>query len=135
MPTPEEVITHGTASLRSVVDEPEGSPTVLVEKLGRKASRTRVEIKNTRQTVKRVKEVNPIFVMSFDGEINEESGLAVAHPGTAVVTVANFSDTFREFDPTVGSLVLGETQDDIEAIEDRPVVKFDITHFPFAEAA
>lgn len=135
MAAPAEIIVHGTASLRTVVDEPSSSPTVLVESISRKGAREDVQIKNTRRTTVRVKRVNPILTLSFKGEIAQESGLAVLGPGKAVASLANFAGVYREFDPSTGTLVLGDPEDEVEVIEDRPMTTFDVVHFPYVVTA
>ncbi len=134
MAAPTEVLTTGTASLFVVSHEPAITSTVKVDEITFKSARNRVEIQNVNQTVVRVKRTNPILTISFSGERTLTSGLAVEGPGEVIASLANFGASYRDFDNTVGELILGDPEDKVGFIEDRPMTSFDITHYPYVEA-
>jgi hypothetical protein len=137
MAAPAEVLSSGTATLGTISHEPASSPTVKVDELTRKSSRDVVEIVNTNRAVVRVKRVAPKLVFGFTGEINTVSGLADDGPGAVVTSLANFASpvVYRDFDSATGVLILGDPEDKIGTIEDRPVTSFDVTHYPHVSAA
>jgi hypothetical protein len=138
MAAPAEVLSSGTATLGTISHEPSSSPTVKVDDLSRKSSRDVVEITNTNRAVVRVKRVAPKLVFSFNGEINTVSGLADDGPGSVITSLANFpapTPLYRDFDPATGVLILGDPEDKIATIEDRPMTSFDVTHYPHVAAA
>lgn len=137
MAAPAEVLSSGTATLGSISHEPASSPTVKVDDLTRKSSRDVVEITNTNHAVVRVKRLAPKLVFSFSGEVNLVSGLADEGPGAVVATLANFASpvVYRDFDSATGVLILGDPEDKISMIEDRPLTSFDVTHYPHVSAA
>lgn len=136
MAAPAEVLSHGTAqSVLGISDEPASTPTVKVEKLSRKASRDEVQVKNTNGVVVRVKRPNPILTFSFEGQIALASGLAAQCPGSAVTSLANLAADYRTFDEAAGTLILGDTEDSLENLNDAPATKFDVVHFPYVVTA
>ena len=136
MAAPSEVLSHGTASsVLTISDEPASTPTVKVTKLSRKASRDEVLVKNTNQVVVRVKRPNPVLTFSFEGQIALASGLAAQCPGSVVSSLANLAADFRTFDEAVGTLILGDTEDSLENLNDAPETKFDVVHYPHVAAA
>lgn len=131
MAAPTEVLSHGTAALYPLTDEPTGSPTILIEKITKKVSREHTYIKNVNQTDVRYKGLNPTLTLSFTGQLNATTGLAIAGPGATVTSVSNLSTTYRTIDPAVGAAYVLDFEDDVERINDAPMTKFDIVFKPF----
>lgn len=122
-----ETVAHGTPqALLGISDEPASSPTVKVAELTNKFTRDNVPTKNTNGTTVYEVENDPKFIQSFTGQLNASSGLAVAGPGTAVATVANFASTTRTFDSAVGVHILENIEDSVKNLDRAPNTKFDI---------
>lgn len=131
MAAPSEAITHGTAqTYLGISDEPAVSPTVKVSKVSKKYDRDSVQTKNINQAVVYEVMVNPRLVISFEGQINADSGLANEGPGEAVSTVANFAAAERDMDYSVGKHILENIEDSVENLNRAPMTKFDIRHQP-----
>ena len=127
MAAPTEVLTHGSAALFPLTDEPSATPAILIEKLGKKVTREHTYIKNVNQTDVRYKGLNPTLTLSFSGQLNSTTlTLAVAGPGATVSTVSNLAATYRTIDPAVGATFVLDWEDDVERINDMPMTKFDI---------
>ena len=127
MSAPTEVLTHGSTALYPVTDEPTASPTVLIEKIGKKVTREHTYVKNVNQTDVRYKGLNPTLTLSFTGQLNSTTtGLAVAGPGATVSSVSNLASTYRTIDPAVGATFALDFEDDVERINDAPMTKFDV---------
>lgn len=131
MAAPQEVLSHGTAqTVLTISDEPASSSTVKVEKLSRKSTRDKIEVKNTNQCVVRTRYCNPTLRLSFEGQIALASGLAVQAPGSAVSSLASFAADYRTFDEATGILVLEDPEDSLENLNDAPMTKFDVVQHP-----
>ena len=73
---------------------------------------------------------NPQLVWSISGWVKAVAGFVTQVPGTVVTTLANFSSTFRGFDPTVGLLKFWDPEDDW-AMDDIRKLSFSVHHKPF----
>lgn len=131
MSAPAEAITHGTAqTYLGISDEPAVTPTVKVAKVSKKFDRDSVKTQNINQAVVYEVEVNPRMVISFEGQVNADTGLANEGPGEAVATVANFAAAERDMDFAVGKHILENIEDSVENLNRAPMTKFDIRHQP-----
>ena len=134
MPAPQEVYIHGTDGAYDLKDEPEVNPSVLVETFSAKATRERIEYRNRNRAFRKLKYVNPLLVMAFAGYIGQYTGLAIQHPGTQVTSLANFQAERLGFDPTVGTMILEDPENEL-SLEDDAKTKFNVVHAPFVESA
>lgn len=131
MAAPNQEIVHGTAqTYLGITDEPTVTPTVKVSKVSKKYDRDSVQTKNISQAVVYEVEVNPRLVISFEGQLNTDTGLANEGPGEAVATVSNFAAIERDMDYATGKHILENIEDSVENLNRAPMTKFDIRHQP-----
>ena len=133
MAAPSAVIIHGTAATGGPVDEPSSTPGVLVESVNFKFSRERLEYRNKYKAFKKLKYVNPLLVIAFDGYITADassSNVGGRHVGSAVTSLSNFAAERRGMDPAVGTLIFEDPEDDL-TLEDDDKTKFNVLHAPF----
>jgi hypothetical protein len=132
MAAPAETVTHGTAqTYLGISDEPASSPTVKVSELEKTYSSDLVETKNINTSTVYAVETNRGVELSYKGQLNADTGLANAAPGSAVATVANFGAVERTFDYAVGIFVLRDIVDSIKNLDRSPNTSFKIKHLQF----
>lgn len=131
MAAPASEITHSTLLPTQPVDE----TGLLVTKITKKFTRDKKELKGAvTQAVQKVRERNALLVISFEAAVSALSGYAVAAAGSAATTVANFAATERTIDPSVGTKVMGDIEDEFDRDPDLDcyfTTKFDVTHYSY----
>ena len=73
---------------------------------------------------------NPTLDWSISGWVTSVAGFVTQHVGTTIVTLAQFTTTFRGFDPTVGLLKFKDPEDDW-SLDDIRKLSFTAQHKPF----
>ena len=101
MPAVQAIIEHGTIPGAALEDE----TSLLVQSVTKSGSREPREYLNADGCVQGVQERNPKLTFSFDTYITEYSGLAAQHPGTEIVSLANFAVTTLGFVPGDGTII------------------------------
>jgi hypothetical protein len=126
MPAVQAIIEHGTIPGEALEDE----TSLLVQSVTKTGSREAREYMNAEGAVQGIQERNPKLVLSFDTYITEYTGLAAQHPGTEVVSLANFQVATLGFTPGDGTLIF---RDPVitESNSDAAKMTFTVTQFPF----
>ena len=126
-----EVIEYGQVSDFTLLNETvHATPVVLVNSLSFSAQREETRRQNRNGTTKRVKYTDPIMELAYDTDIAEFSGIADAHPGTLVNSLANYASSVMGFDPTVGIKVLVDPERGYEKDSETVTQSFTVRHFP-----
>lgn len=127
MPAPAALIIHGTDDpLHDMVDD----ANLDFQDTKVKFSRETRDRKDHHGNLRRREYFNPIVAISFTAFVITAGGLAAAHPGTAVASLANYATTKRGFDPSVGTMMLDDAEDSMSLEEDLKT-SMNITHAPF----
>jgi len=129
MPTPTNVLTHGTMTDFEPVDE----SGLLLSNVSFNFLRDRTEYKDSAGCVVVVKERNPRVEITISGPISSAAGFAISHPGEAVTTVANFGTSLHGFNSSDGFMVMGDVSREL-APAAQGTVSCKVTHYPFGTA-
>lgn len=126
MPAVQAIIEHGTIPGEALEDE----SSLLVQSVTKSATRESREYMNADGCVQGIQERNPKLVLSFDAYITDYSGLAAQHPGTEIVSLANFQLVTFGFAPGDGTIIF---RDPVitESNSDAAKMTFTGTQFPF----
>ena len=116
---------HGTLTSSVLLDE----PNVLVTSLTITPERTKKEYKGG-GAVRALRYSDPKISFAFQGTVKAVAGLADQHPGTAIVSLANFASSRHGFDPADGVIVY-EDPSDTENGEDATQLSFTAMQYPF----
>lgn len=131
MPAVSAIIQHGNIPASTLVDESNSTtPDVLVQSLTISATRESKEYKAAGGYVFAVEERNPVITFAFDGYVSVKDGLADEHPGTAVTSLANFTESTFGFAPGDGTLIYRNPVR-TETIDELAKVTFDVVQMPF----
>jgi len=125
MPAVNLIEQHGTLTNGTLVDE----PNVLVSSLTITPTRTKKEYKGASAT-KALRFTDPRISFAFSGTVQAVSGLTDQHPGTAIVSLANFASARHGFDPDDGVIVY-EDPSETENGEDPTQLSFTAVQYPF----
>jgi hypothetical protein len=127
MAAPAQVHIHGADdSLHTIADE----ANLDVEDFKIKVTRETLDRKNRNGALVRREYRNPLTAISFTAFIITSAGLASQHPGTRVISLANFAVEKRGMDPAVGTMMLDDAEDSLSMTEDLKT-SMNITHAPF----
>jgi hypothetical protein len=127
MPTPAALITNGTMTDSEPVDE----TGLLISNVGFTATRKRTEFAGADGNVKVVKSRDPRLVIKISGVMSTSTGFVLAHPGTAVTTIANYGTAaVHGFSSTDGFMVYGDVTRDLPQ-GNQGSVSAEVTQFPF----
>ena len=131
MAAPSTVNIHGSAdTLNDIQDE----SNLHVTDFKFKASRETRDRKNRYGNLRRREYFNAMVSISFTAFIVTATGLGDQHPGTRVVSLANYATERRGFDPAVGTMMLDDVEDSWGLDEDVKA-SYNITHAPFVVTA
>ncbi len=131
MPAVSAIIQHGNIPSSTLLNESnETTPDVLVTSLSINATRETKEYKAAGGYVFAVEERNPIINFSFEGWISVKDGLADEHPGTAIVSLANWTESTFGFDPSDGTTIFRNPVR-TETIDEMAKITFDAVNYPF----
>lgn len=131
MAAPSPLIIHGSAdSLNDLLDE----ENLDVEDFKIKFSRQTRDRMNRHGNLRRREYFNPITAISFTAFVITAAGLAAQHPGTRVVSLANYAVEKRGMDPAIGTMMLDDAEDSYSQTEDLKT-SMNITHAPFVVTA
>jgi hypothetical protein len=121
------IISHGVLpATRVLLDE----PAILVQSLTITPQRTEQRYKSGSRATVGVTETDPLMDLAFQGIIMEYSGLADVHPGTQLLTLANFQTEIHGFDIEDGIIICRDPARTLDA-ENPDSISFTATHFPF----
>jgi hypothetical protein len=127
------LIQYGDIPNSSLFDESNPvTPDILVQSLTVSATRDEKTYLNAQGTTFALEYRNPTITFAFDGYITTKSGdgLANKHPGTEVLTLANFTiDTFG-FSPADGTMIFMDPSR-VETNTEMAKTTFSVKQFPF----
>jgi len=130
MASPSALHIHGTAdAANDIQDEPASSSVLDVQDFKFAFSRERRERRNNTGALRRLEYFNPLLTMSLTAFI-VGGGLGTQEVGTRVTALANFAAERRGMDPTVGTMILEDTEDSLTLEEDAKTT-MQILHAPF----
>jgi len=131
MAAPASVIIHGASDeLHTIADE----SNLDIEDFKIKVSRETLDRKNRFGALVRREYRNPMTAISFTAFVITAAGLATQHPGTRVISLANYAVEKRGMDPAVGTMMLDDAEDSLSMTEDLKT-SMNITHAPFVVTA
>ena len=81
-----------------------------------------------------VRLTDPLISFQFRGYISAYSGLADQHPGSEVVSLANFDAAIHGFDPSDGVMVYEDPSRELDT-ENPAQASFSVFQYPFVAAA
>ena len=106
---------------------------MLIQSLTITPAREKKEYKGANRAIAGLEYLNPTLTFAFEAFVSERTGLCDTHPGTAVVSLANFAATRFGFDPAVGTLVF-EDPSATQNLTDSESINFTVAHYPFVTA-
>lgn len=131
MAAPAPVLIHGASdALHTIEDE----ANLDIEEFKIKFSRETLDRKNRFGALVWRAYRNPMTSISFTAFIVTAAGLASQHPGTRVISLANYAVEKRGMDPTIGTMMLDDAEDSLSTTDDLKT-SMNITHAPFVVTA
>jgi len=127
MPAIDCIIQHGTLE---DIDCPVDEPNILVNSLTISAAREKKEYKKGEGCIGALRFTNPTLSFAFDGFIQALGGLTDQHPGTAVISLANYQQDTFGFDPDDGVMVYEDPSRECSN-EELAQAKFNVVQYPF----
>lgn len=131
MPAIDAIIQYGENIENSaLVDE----PFLLVQSLKITPSREKQTWKRANTlAISMIRYTNPMITFAFNAIVSEINGFANQHPGTLVVSLANFAGNVYEFDPDEGIMVFEDPSRDL-ALENPMETDFNVVQYPFIDS-
>jgi hypothetical protein len=126
MPSINAIIIHGDLANLGVVDEAD----LLVQSLTITPGREKQSWKGANLSIKALRYTNPTLEFKFNAIIGTAAGLANQHPGTAVLSLANFTGNIYSFDSARGVMVFEDASRSL-SLESPGETEFTVTHYPF----
>lgn len=126
MPAVDCILQHGAVVDIAMVNE----PNVLVQSLTITPAREKKEYKGAGGCIEGLRFTNPTLSFDFDGFISSLAGLSDQHPGTAVVSLANYQATIHGFDNSDGVMIYEDPSREL-TLEDPAKTKFKVMQYPF----
>jgi len=130
MPAPAPLIIHGADIATDLLDE----ENLDVQDYKAKFSREMRDRKDRHGNLRRRECFNPLVAISFSAYVVAAAGLAVQHPGTRVLALANYGSETHGFDPAIGTMILDDVED-TKSLEEDLKIAYNITHAPFVVSA
>jgi hypothetical protein len=112
---------------------PIDEPALLIQSLTITPAREKKVFKGPNKATQVLQYTDPTISFAFKAYISEETGLAVAHPGTQVTELANFAGAVHGFEPEQGIMVYEDPSRDLDN-ENPDAINFTVTSYPFVEA-
>ncbi|MFT3991055.1 MAG: hypothetical protein QM680_06550 [Luteolibacter sp.] len=128
MPALDAIIQYGELSDVSLVDE----PSLLVQSLEITPARDKKDWKGANQATRALRYTNPTLKFDFNAIISdlEEESMADQHPGTQVLSLANYTGAIYGFDSSLGIMVF-EDPSRSYSLENPAETKFSVVQYPF----
>ena len=124
------IIQHGTLP---ELDCPVDEPNLLVQSVRFVPARTKREFRNAQGCVRALRFVDPQLTIEVNAQVGSIAGLANQHPGTAVESLANFTEPVHGFDPTDGVMVYEDPTRECPPEGELMTIQFSVVQYPFVE--
>lgn len=126
MPAINAIILHGEiADLRMVAE-----PDLKISSITITPAREKQTWKGLNLATSVLRFTDPTLTFKFNAVIGEKAGLANQHPGTAVLSLANFTGNIHGFDPERGIMVFEDPSRTL-SLESPGETEFTVGHYPF----